>query len=333
MKFPHTLSQAIICLSLLAFPKATQAYQGSTNTDYSPALIQADFAGYNFGLEASYLYWNVQQDYLGFGTEKLVFGAGISPLPDHKWNSGFRLEAIMSDNCSPIGYHAQWTYFKTSTHASDLGNTSNSLIPELQALAAPINLNNSWKITINELAFDIDYRICINPCFSLNPYLGIYGATINQRENISLFLGTAIPFNAAINRKNNFWGIGPQIGLGATWNFAQQFSFVWDTNFALLIGKIKSNLHTQLPAIISTPILNTGKTIWCTRPMTSTFLGLNWNGCVCRSIFSLSLGYEFQYWWNQWRGVDSILNQVIVAGNRNGDLALNGLVFSVGITF
>lgn len=354
MKFSRTLSQGIACCALFLLSNSIHAYQAYNNQPYSAYNNCGSTCGPtnccpNFGLQASYLYWNVQQDYLGFGAENLITGPNTPTVPNHIWDSGFRLEGRISDKCGPVGFHAEWTYFKTSNNVRVAANTSASPIPSVAALAAPVGLGNSWKIDINEFAFDIDYRFCLNPCFSLRPYVGIYGASINQKNNILLDLSAIVLAPGApnlgqvsINRKNDFWGIGPRIGIGGSWNFVQQFSFVFDTNLALLLGKTKAHYNTQFarigdiitPAVIPNYIFDSNKSIWSTRPMASAFLGLNWNAfCICRSILSLSVGYEVQYWWNQWRGTDSVIDQFLVGQNRNGDLALNGLVASIGIVF
>lgn len=290
-------------------------------------------------LTASYLYWNVQQDYLGTGAGSFLFGPNIPEIPRHKWDSGFRIEAALANNCSPIGCDFEWTYFKTSTGTSAIFDTAASVF-ELPSNIVP--MNTSWKIKINEFAFDVDYRFCLNPCFTFRPYVGIYGANIRQSQNVAFHIegitgDVVIASPLTIFRKNNFWGIGPRFGMSANWNFAQQFSLVCDTNFAYLLGRINSANNFGLPSGLPPQIaslLNTSSNIWCTRPMTSTFLGLEWDGCKCGCFtLSASIGYELQYWWNQWRATPATLDLVAVGPPRCGDLAVNGLVASIGVTF
>lgn len=328
MKLSRTISQAAMCLTLIASFNHAQAYQysGQGCGPINPYCLDID-------LTASYLYWNVQQDYLGKGAGNIIFGSVVPEVCNHKWDSGFRIEAELSDNCSPIGCDFQWTYFKTSTGDSKSINTANSI---LELPPAIIDISTSWKIHINEFAFDIDYSLCLDSCVTLRPYLGVFAAAIYQKHNVIFNLQSLLQQNLGTFRKNDFWGIGPRAGIAANWNFAEQFSLVWDSNFACLVGKTKSQIDFEIPTALPTEftsLLDTNSRIWCTRPMASTFIGLNWDGCIRCWLLSASIGYEFQYWWNQWRASPFPLDALAIGQPRSGDLAVNGLVFSLGITF
>lgn len=340
MKF-SLLSHAKVLLASLLLPLCAHAqgpaYNNCGPNNCGPVCPPADCCCLNYGIGASYLYWNVQQDYLGTGAGSLVVGPNVPTIPTHKWDSGVRVNAFISNSNSPIEFDFTWTYFRTSSNQFAPDSTMNDIIG---LPTFPINISSSWKIHINEFAFDIDYNFNPSPCFTVTPYIGIFAGVINQKQNMFFDL-SAVPGDGITNlnifRKNNFYGIGPRVGIDLKWNFYQQFSLVFDTNFALLIGRIHSLMDFTLPTVSPpqlTALLNHSQKIWCTRPMTSSYVGLVWECNVfCNACLSAAIGYEFQYWWNQWRASPNALDIVAVGGPRCGDLALNGLVASLGIRF
>lgn len=346
MKFSRILSQGIILLTVFACSNSAHTYQAPTyyNNDATPP--PPNCYGLNFDLKASYLYWNVQEQYLTFGVTNIglttpTTGNSTLKTHDRKWDSGFRLEASLANDCNPIGCHFEWTYFKTTSNASaansNIGVTSAiGPIPFTDPFLAATNTNSKWKININEFAFDIDYRLPYNQCISFSPYLGVFGAIINQKQNIFNYNATngfGVSGNVFVFRKNDFWGIGPRFGFAANWNLTQQFSLIFDANFAYLLGKINTKNNYQVLNIPSA-LASLDSKIWCLRPMGSAFVGLNWEGCVSDcSTFSLSLGYEFQYWWHQWHSTSNLIDDLLSGEGRWGNLSLNGLVASIGISF
>lgn len=338
MKFTHKKVQAFLYLALFAY----------ANSIHASTCGNSDF---NVEVKASYLYWNAQEDSLGFGIENVAF---FQPAPtsatlkthDNNWGSGFRAEVFLSNTCSPIGCHFEWTYFRAKTSASANGSaaspigvtTASNLESDNPFLVAPA-ISSRWKVNINELAFDFDYRLCpcCCPCISFRPYVGIFGAIIDQKQtvfNTDTIGKNMQPLSIIVSRKNNFWGVGPRIGMGATWNFTEQFSLICNANAAYLMGHI--SIHNNFQYIPTTSSLTAiDKKAWCARPMISTFVGLNWEACslVNCAAFSLSVGYEFQYWWKQWYTSSTPFAHFLSGSGRWADLSLNGLVVSADFSF
>ncbi len=252
------IAQAIMYLTVFAFSNSTQAYQTSTSDNCGSSCAPVNCCDLNFELKASYLYWNVQEDYLGFAIENIHLFEDL-PTPsdaklkthDRKWDSGFRLEAFLSDNCYPIGCHFEWTHFKTTSNGSansaigdpnpTVGVTTATGVFKDNPFLVAKSVSSTWKIDINQFAFDVDYRLACSPCISFSPYVGVFGAIINQKQNIfntSIMNNHDGMGNIYVARKNNFWGLGPRFGIGANWDFTQQFSLIFDINFAYLMGKI-----------------------------------------------------------------------------------------------
>lgn len=320
---------------------------------------------YGVGLRASYLYWGVQEDGLGFAIEGLnVLNGNRSNsrvrTHDPKWNSGFRIEGFASQCECPIAFSAGWTYFDAISRESALGEVrngspnlgvttvsgyANQANPFLWATAA----RSRFNIKMNEFVADAAYPICCSSCFSCLPYAGIIGARIKQKQNI-VYLGVPLTFNGeAITafidnaRKSRFSGIGPRFGLGLDWHFCNGFNLIANGNVAYLFGRFDTKNNVLAIGTIDGSLLNVNASnlfanvrerVSRGRPMASGMLGVEWrNQLGCTAELSLSLAYEFQYWWQQWHNVSNVLNTLITSEGQWGDLSMHGIAVSACLAF
>ena len=238
---------------------------------------------------------------------------------DFGWNVGLRIGA---------GYgmkHDQWdtrlfyTLFRTqgndhasrgagSMHSSFLGNfyVGN---PEGAGITGPSYESASirWTIRFQMFDWDLGRKFWASESLALRPFMGIKGGLIHQfihskwyKPNLT---GTDF-FNLGIeNIKNNFWGIGPQVGIDTKWVLSAGkrhcFSIFDDISGALMYGHwafsdVFDNDINQKIVIDSQP-LNGGAS------MVRVFSGLEWNADVKQDCyrFSTKVGYEMQFWLNQ----------------------------------
>ena len=235
------------------------------------------------------------------------------------WDLGFRIGA-----CYEIK-HDQWdtqlfyTRFKTqgkdcasrgpgSMHSTFLGNffVNNS---EGAGITGPAYESASIKWAIKLQIFDVELgrNFWISKSVKLRPFIGAKGGWIDQFIHSKWCkpqLDKAPFFNLGIeNIKNNFWGIGPEIGINTTWAlFAGKhhtFSFFEEISGAIMhghwsFGDVFNNDINQKIIIDSQPI-NGGAS------MLRLFTGLEWNAEWKQNRYKwcIKLGYEAQCWLNQ----------------------------------
>lgn len=312
---------------------------------------------YDIDFNASYLYWSIQEDQLGFAIENLTL-ANLATTPSKikthhpQCASGIRLEEGIYSKCNPIGCRFGWTYFQT--HSPARAHTPLSAIendtPEAVAvttLSAPFSRDtpflfsqrakSKWGININEFVFDIEHLCCCGSCISFRPYVGIIGACIDQKQKI-FYEGIVLPdgdlSDLSVSRKNNFCGIGPRFGLGFNWNFCNKLSLVTNANAAYLVGRIHTKNRFVAPLAIAGELTNTNEKIYRGRPMACGSIGLEWKEQInnCAAI-CFSIAYEFQYWWQQWHSSSNLFDDLISGEGRWGDLSMHGLVVTGGVSF
>lgn len=315
----------------------------------------------SYEVSASYLYWGASEDYLGYAVDNINFNqtgfffpqpSSHLKEPKTEWKSGWRIEAGAYDSCNPWGLHFAWTHLYSNTHSSvssdfpriaasqiaftgtnNMGNNNNG--PFLAATDA----SSHWKLRVNEYALDFDYLVKCDCQVSIRPYVGVFGATIDQKQNTfyaNLTNGgtSAFTIDGTVHRKNDFWGVGPHFGVGVRWGFLNCFSLIGDVSGAWLFGKFKNRSTFDVPLFIAGEFPNFHSNTWRGRPMTSASIGLEWANQFCDSYAAtLGVSYEFQYWWQQWRSASNLLDNVISASGRWGDLCLQGLVVTGGVTF
>lgn len=160
-----------------------------------------------------------------------------------------------------------------------------------------------WKFLFNTVDLELGHTFKIDQILKLRPFLGLKTAFINQ----DIHTNWQDPINAAgftsaiENLKNDFWGIGPAIGLNTTWSIYKdpRYSFNLLGNFsgALLWGHWRFNQYYENNTPATVTVYNNNITGAAT--MARGILGIEWVGCLSKTDIAVRLGYEAQIWFNQ----------------------------------
>lgn len=182
-------------------------------------------------------------------------------------------------------------YFVNNTDGANFGPTYNS---------ASIR----WQLFYNSVDLNLGRNFNIDPVLQCHPYIGLKATAIYQ--NIyTHWLNPTTPTNftaATENLKNDFWGIGPTIGVDSTWpiysDACQSFSLIGNITAGLLWGHWHFNevYANDTPITITTTV----SSINGAAPVAAGLLGLLWRyQFAANTEISISLGYEAQVWFNQ----------------------------------
>ncbi len=236
--------------------------------------------------------------------------ARIIPAP-FEWNKGLRLGIgyVFASTGHDIAliyttYHTLATsqaqgvvassfdgnYFANNTNGASLG-------PTYQSAAI------RWQFYYKTLDLIAGHRFNLKHELQFHPYVGLRLASINQ----SIFSNwyhptTPTTFSSATeNLKNNFFGIGPSIGIDTTWPLfpgnSQSISLMGNFIGALLYG----HWHFSDIYANNTPVnININvSSVNGAAPMLGGLLGFQWTKQFAHSSLSASIGYEVQAWFNQ----------------------------------
>ncbi|MFA6916848.1 MAG: Lpg1974 family pore-forming outer membrane protein [Parachlamydiales bacterium] len=231
--------------------------------------------------------------------------------PHSKWNAGFRIAADVAMN--DFDLEAKWTHFK--------GHANYSADEQ----------SGRWKIRYDVIDLTLGHQFCMSSCFNVRPYIGLRAARIHQslKSHLETTLTSSITGNSIaftdMDDKEDFWGVGPQIGLGANWNIGCDLSLYGDLAVVSYYGDVKGRNRNTDTVLTSVDICN-GRNDHCFNNIgTDAEIGIRWDkssSCSCGCInYMVKLGleqhriYDFSYL------------------GSDGNLTLDGAVIGAGISF
>lgn len=196
-----------------------------------------------------------------------------------------------------------------------------------------------WSIDFNIFDWDLGRSFWVSSAISMRPFIGIKGGWIHQ--SIDTRWEDPVPTQnipdpnafgvARENLKNNFWGIGPNVGLSTQWKFysfgSNVLCILGDLSVALLYGHwtFEDVYKNEVPDRVALDIshINSGATA------IRTFLGLEWGSDwnKCQYRISAYLGYEAQFW------LDQLQFLSLSTGRLSNPLTLQGGTFGVRFEF
>ncbi|HSX21063.1 MAG TPA: Lpg1974 family pore-forming outer membrane protein [Gammaproteobacteria bacterium] len=165
------------------------------------------------------------------------------------------------------------------------------------------NASMRWKFWFNTLDLELGRKLKINRLLQLRPFIGVKGGIIDQHMHTTWQNPTnAVNFSTATeNLKNNFWGVGPVIGIDTTWTMCKTsknfFNVFGNFSGAALWGHWNfSDLYqnnTPLSVAVKVDTVNGVST------MARGLLGIEWMRKTTSYKASLRLAYEAQVWFDQ----------------------------------
>jgi hypothetical protein len=300
------------------------------------------------------LYWRAYEDGLDYAIKNNngavhINTCGQVERAKFDRNGGFRVGAGYYNENRDMGLTAYWTRFHTQ------GN--DCLSEAFPVVLFPVWTNPGSTITTAQNAnacvrldldmFDAHLNAWFSPTCSVDimPLLGVAYARINQTFNINSNGGqsqgpVAIVLDDNIDMCNDFWGVGPKVGIRSRWALGCDFFVFGNFDVALLYGKYKIKQHEEIAfsdEVAPTTFLDIAcnRSVMC-RPRLDLMLGLGWQTTLCDDSyhFDIQAGWEQLYFFGQ-NQLMRFFDDVNAGANMavNGDLALQGLTVRVGFGF
>lgn len=185
------------------------------------------------------------------------------------------------------------------------------------------------KIDYNIFDLDFGPRFQPSDSLTLRPVAGLRGGWIHQ-SIVSGFQadypGATAPMRQQMTEtmRNNFWGLGPKVGVEAAWNFwhedelrisgitnfyAAYLAGQWEVSDVTSIATTENGVTTPSTKIIQVPTRDFGAVAF------QAILGVQ----LHYGRWSATVGYELNDWLNQCQIFDD------ATGPHNNDLILQGL--------
>ncbi len=310
--------------------KKQQTTQQAEDTSNGLPNISSRFkpSSRSVAIFADLLVWRAQESGTENWAEVITGGDGSPEICDIRdikfdWNAGLRVGLSYGMK------HDQWDtqFYYTRFHAR--GNDHVSSVPNsvYSAFVGNFYVDNAsgagvkgltyqkasidWTIHFNIFDWELGRAFWISKALSLRPFVGLKGGWIYQSIHTQWHDPTLPPAPPVYqpfemgreNIKNNFWGVGPSIGINTKWNLLalgnHSLSLLGDLSAAILYGHwtfkdvYKNDIGQEVS--VKLPHNNSGAS------MLRTFLGFGWDLTFCRGEyhFLTQLGYEMQFWLDQ----------------------------------
>lgn len=232
------------------------------------------------------------------------------------WSPGFRVGVGYNSSYDHWDTNFYYTWYKTTKTTSaqvTTGGISSAYIGNFFAnnttggsiTASPTyrNAGMRWKFLFNTLDLELGRKFGINEKLLFRPFIGLKGGIINQK----IYTTWQNPTNAANfttayeNLKNDFYGIGPMLGLNTTWTIYKtqhrDIRFFGNVSGAILWGhwSFMDQYNNDAPLSINVGVSN----ISGASSMARVLMGFEWDHTIGTQLISVRLGYEAQVWFDQ----------------------------------
>lgn len=329
------------CFSLC---KAEESISPRVTDSFYPELKNGD----RLWIEADLLLLHPEEDSIAMTNRKtdLFTTADVTKEdvvePHLKWDFGYRLGLGYLFSDRKWDMVLSWTHFDTSYQQSrstdgDIGlgmfpiwSLSEDILPYDWVAGAKMH----WKLKLNMLDIDFGRSFAFGKIFFLRPFAGLRTAWIDQEIDVKYSGG--IFFNGLnvleldttfgpdfIFMKNNFLGIGPQLGIEPQVNLGMGLRIYGAACGTMAYGFF--DVH-QKETYLTNVRFDRHRYPQRLRWMIDASGGIMWKTFICAKRFALTfkLGWDYHIFFDQveFKGDDFDL----VSDDRN--LSLNGLALS-----
>lgn len=228
--------------------------------------------------------------------------------PHFNWNTGYRIGTDVTFGCLDVA--VDWTHFKGGAKFHEDTQYGH------------------WDIRYDVVDLTAGRSFGVGSCFTLTPFIGVRFAQIHQTLNshletvITTLVGvTTLP--TVKHDKENFWGVGPEIGIEADWDIGCDFSIYGSIDLVTYYGRVK-NRNFESSSFPTTLSLAHGKIRHdFLSAATDIALGVRWDKNFCCSCYNMNFMLK--------AGVEQHRIYDFSNLGSDGTLSLDGAVFAAGI--
>jgi len=268
------------------------------------------------------LYWRPELGGLesAFGTTSItstvasgIVSTTVTELdedPKSKWNAGFRVGADVVFDCYDV--ELDWTHFNGSAHFNECDNYGH------------------WKIRYDAIDLTLAERFCVTPCFYVKPFIGLRAVQIHQslHSHLETLVTSLVGSNTVLSEmddKENFWGVGPEVGIEADWYLGCNLSVYGCFDIVTYYGDIRGKNHDTDLFTTTESIANVKRNHCFNSIGTDAAIGFRWNKIWCCSCYETNLMVKL--------GAEQHRIYDFSNLGSDGTLSMDGGVFAVGVGF
>jgi hypothetical protein len=188
------------------------------------------------------------------------------------------------------------------------------------------------KLAYNVTDLDLGYRLPLSKDFEVKLLTGLKVSNLEQSLTANYQGVSYAPDGGRVRQENDFNGLGPKLGLELRAKLGGGLSVFGRGGAALLLGKSTTGFQETFG---TTELANLNLRRQTSIPAVEMALGVDWTANLSKSSkLNLSLGYEYQHWFNALNSVRFVdnSNPGLYTENRS-DLSLQGFFAKLGVAF
>ena len=306
------------------------------------ASASPQFSGENWFFVGEMLWWHLDEGGTDYA-QLFDSSPGTSSSADvhnrkldFKWDYGFRAGIGKTFQHDKWDLYLNFTWFRTdNSDASSLHDHGLFLTP--LTVADPVQATQvkaHWNVHFYDFALNLGRNYFISSHVAFHPYAGIKTAMISQTKRS--YSEVFSPFVVTLNSKdrNDFWGIGPDIGLEGKWFIASGLNLFGSAAGSILWGEFVVRHKEYSPSMDLERFdlkFDTNQVV----PMAQFQIGVGYETNIHHDIYHIAVNvrYEYQYWWEQNQIPFSTFSNNLRYLRSAEDLSLQGITVDVRFDF
>lgn len=316
-------------------------------------------------LTASFIYWNVGQDYMDIGrtaaftdpqpaVNATPAAEATIPTPSFEYQAGFKIGLGYNTNYDNWSVEALYTRlhhkntFNTGSNQATFAEGDTIIIPNEWFVNLSVDtqqqagrMTSKWTMDLDMADFLLSRPYYEGQMLTITPYMGLKALWMTQQYNISAVLAdnpTLAPVTS--NNDSKGWGVGPNFAANMHWLLGKGFRVEGNAALSLLYMQYTQREHREQFSedITDTlPINGHMPDRGYLRAINELGLGLGWGAYFKDHYhFDLSARYDFTILWAQnamRETVGYLANNAIGYSNPAGNLNLHGLTLTARFDF
>jgi hypothetical protein len=264
------------------------------------------------------------------------------------WNCGFRVGLGWNTPHDGWDLLAKWTWFQNNASRNTNVDSDSLLLPTnvYQPGDADVEGFGSsqarWHLHLNMIDLEMGREFFVSKWMTLRPFISLRSAWIYQKGS-TLFTGSRPVVSqrgTLLKGDNDFWGIGPRVGLNTDWGLGWGFSLFGNASASLLYGffDVTSYQRQLFSGSSDKELVNNTDSVRVGRAISEIALGLRYDTMFADDHCHLGVqaGWENLMFFgqNQFRHFSGVTSDNAGASYGNqGDLTIQGWTLAVRLDF
>ncbi|GAB4186788.1 MAG: hypothetical protein Tsb0015_04840 [Simkaniaceae bacterium] len=284
---------------------------------------------------------------------------------DFDWSWGLKAQIGYNSSNDGWDFLLNYTWFDSHGSASTSAGRSDTVIPlrgtssltadQIGVFSFCQKAKSQFDFTFNAVDLEMGRHYFVSESLAFRPHIGVKSAWIDL-EQITRYTGgrlvttstppgspslTGLGVNSVhVKDDNDFWGLGPRVGVNTNWYVGNGYSLFGDAAAAMLYGRYEVHHRERYSANKDINRIHLQANRHGFVPTMQIMLGAEYDRYINndRNHIRIRLGFESQYYWraNQMIKVDSIdkgTNPAAKYDRYSEDVSMHGLTLDVRVDF